>query len=51
MHVLTVCYIAPQVVEGFEIVKAIEGCGSRSGETAYDVMVAGCGQLRKGEGQ
>jgi hypothetical protein len=40
-----------QVVEGFEVVKAIEGCGSRSGETAYDVMVAGCGQLPKGEGQ
>uniref|UniRef100_A0A383W8Y0 PPIase cyclophilin-type domain-containing protein n=1 Tax=Tetradesmus obliquus TaxID=3088 RepID=A0A383W8Y0_TETOB len=36
------------VVEGFEVVKAIEGCGARSGETAYDVMVAGCGQLPKG---
>jgi peptidyl-prolyl isomerase F (cyclophilin D) len=39
------------VLEGFEVVKAVEACGSRSGETAYDVMVAGCGQLPKGEGQ
>ncbi len=38
-----------QVVEGFEVVKAIESCGSRSGETAFDVMIADCGELPKGE--
>ncbi|EFJ50077.1 hypothetical protein VOLCADRAFT_80339 [Volvox carteri f. nagariensis] len=37
-----------QVVDGFEVVKAIESCGSRSGETAFDVMVADCGQLPAG---
>jgi peptidyl-prolyl isomerase F (cyclophilin D) len=36
-------------VDGFEVVKAVESCGSRSGETAYDVMIANCGQLPKGE--
>ena len=40
----------PQVVEGYEVVKAIETCGSRSGETAFDVMVADCGELPAGEG-
>lgn len=46
-----VCCIAItwQVVEGFEVVKATEGCGSRNGETAFDVMIANCGQLPKGE--
>lgn len=38
-----------QVVEGYEVVKAVEACGSRSGETAFDVMIADCGQLPKGE--
>jgi peptidyl-prolyl isomerase F (cyclophilin D) len=33
------------VVEGFEVVKAVEACGSRSGETAYDVMIQDCGEL------
>ncbi|PNW74170.1 hypothetical protein CHLRE_13g588100v5 [Chlamydomonas reinhardtii] len=37
-----------QVVEGYEVVKAIETCGSRSGETAFDVMVADCGELPAG---
>eukprot|EP00775_Hariotina_reticulata_P005617 gene5617-5855_t len=37
-----------QVVDGFEVVRAIESCGSRSGETAHDVMIANCGQLPKG---
>ncbi len=36
-----------QVVEGYEVVKAIEACGSRSGDTAFDVMIADCGQLDK----
>lgn len=38
-----------QVVEGFEVVKAIEACGSRSGETSFDVMISDCGQLPKGK--
>ncbi|KAG2497290.1 hypothetical protein HYH03_004873 [Edaphochlamys debaryana] len=37
-----------QVVEGYEVVKAIEACGSRSGDTSFDVMVADCGELPKG---
>eukprot|EP00878_Enallax_costatus_P003061 GHUV01003260.1.p1 GENE.GHUV01003260.1~~GHUV01003260.1.p1 ORF type:complete len:296 (+),score=92.32 GHUV01003260.1:485-1372(+) len=37
-----------QVVDGFEVVKAVELCGSRSGETSFDVMIADCGQLPKG---
>lgn len=40
-----------QVVEGYEVVKAVEACGSRSGETAFDVMIADCGQLAPGEGR
>jgi len=34
-----------KVVEGLEIVKTIEGFGSRSGRTAKDIRVADCGQL------
>jgi peptidyl-prolyl isomerase F (cyclophilin D) len=34
-----------QVIEGFEVVKAIEACGARSGETAFDVMIKNCGEL------
>ncbi|GLC43998.1 hypothetical protein PLESTB_000218300 [Pleodorina starrii] len=37
-----------QVVDGFEVVKAIEAVGSRSGETAFDVMIADCGELPAG---
>ncbi|GFR49175.1 hypothetical protein Agub_g11198 [Astrephomene gubernaculifera] len=37
-----------QVVEGYEVVKAVEACGSRSGATAFDVMVAECGELKPG---
>ncbi|KAG2443233.1 hypothetical protein HYH02_009306 [Chlamydomonas schloesseri] len=37
-----------QVVDGYEVVKAIEACGSRSGETAFDVMIADCGELPAG---
>ena len=32
-----------QVVDGFSVVKAMEACGSRSGETSQDVMIADCG--------
>jgi hypothetical protein len=38
-----------QVVDGFEVVKAIETVGSRSGATSYEVVVADCGSLPKGE--
>lgn len=38
-----------QVVEGFEVVKAMEACGSRSGETAYDVMIHDAGVLPRQE--
>mmetsp|Transcript_27565 Transcript_27565/g.49160 ORF Transcript_27565/g.49160 Transcript_27565/m.49160 type:complete len:289 (-) Transcript_27565:134-1000(-) len=37
-----------QVVEGYNVVKACEACGSRSGETEFDVMIADCGQLNGG---
>lgn len=37
-----------QVVAGYEVVKAIEAVGSRSGQTAFDVMVADSGELPKG---
>ena len=39
-----------QVVEGMEVVKAMEACGSRSGETQYDVMIASAGVLKPGKG-
>ena len=39
-----------QVVEGYSVVKAIESCGSRSGDTSYDVMIADSGVLRQGGG-
>lgn len=34
-----------QVVDGFSVVKAMEACGSRSGETSQDVMIADSGVL------
>lgn len=34
-----------QVVEGMDVVKAIEKVGSRSGTTAKEVKIADCGQL------
>jgi cyclophilin family peptidyl-prolyl cis-trans isomerase len=33
------------VVKGMDVVKTIEGVGSRSGETQVPVMIADCGQL------
>ncbi|CAK0779339.1 hypothetical protein CVIRNUC_004748 [Coccomyxa viridis] len=36
-----------QVIEGFGVVKAAEACGSRSGETSFDVMIADCGVLSR----
>lgn len=40
---------SPQVVDGFEVVKAMESMGSRSGATSYEVVIADCGSLPKGE--
>lgn len=34
-----------QVLEGYNVVKAMEACGSRSGETSFDVMIAKCGEM------
>eukprot|EP00951_Prasinocladus_malaysianus_P049099 scaffold665847_cov42-Prasinocladus_malaysianus.AAC.1 len=34
-----------EVVDGYNVVKAIESVGSRSGDTEFDVMIADCGQL------
>ncbi|KAI3460405.1 hypothetical protein Pfo_017068 [Paulownia fortunei] len=34
-----------QVVEGFDVVKAVEKVGSSSGRTAKPVVIADCGQL------
>ena len=34
-----------QVIEGFDVMKAIEKVGSRSGLTSKPVVVANCGQL------
>jgi cyclophilin family peptidyl-prolyl cis-trans isomerase len=34
-----------QVVEGFEVVKAMEACGSSSGKTSFEVFIQDCGQL------
>lgn len=37
-----------QVIEGYEVVKAIESVGSGSGSTAFDVVVSDCGVGRGG---
>ena len=34
-----------QVIDGIEVVKAIESVGSRTGETAYPVVISACGEL------
>jgi peptidyl-prolyl isomerase F (cyclophilin D) len=34
-----------KVVEGMDVVKTIEGLGSRNGRTSKDIRVADCGQL------
>jgi len=36
-----------QVVEGYSVVKAMEACGSRGGETSADVMIADCGLVAR----
>lgn len=37
-----------QVVEGFNVVKAMEACGTRGGEPTQDVMIADSGLLSQG---
>ncbi len=37
-----------QVISGYSVVKAIEACGSRSGETSADVMIRDCGVVSSG---
>ncbi|PSC76028.1 peptidyl-prolyl cis-trans cyclophilin-type [Micractinium conductrix] len=32
-----------QVISGYNVVRAVEMCGARSGETSQDVMIADCG--------
>jgi peptidyl-prolyl isomerase F (cyclophilin D) len=34
-----------QVVDGWNVMKAVEACGSRSGDTSFDVMIAACGEM------
>lgn len=43
------CCYTYKVVDGFEVVKAVESVGSRSGATSYEVIVSDCGSLPKGE--
>ncbi len=37
-----------QVVDGYEVVKAMEATGSRSGATSFEVSIADCGPLPAG---
>ena len=37
---------AEQVIEGYNVVKAIEACGSSSGSTSHDVIIRDCGEGR-----
>jgi len=37
-----------QVVSGMNVVRAMEACGNRSGDTAFDVIIGACGELPKG---
>ena len=34
-----------KVIEGVEVVRAIEGVGSRGGPTSAEVLIVDCGQL------
>ena len=34
-----------QVVSGYSVIKAMEACGARSGETSADVIIAACGEV------
>ena len=35
-----------KVVEGMDVVEAMEGVGSSSGSTSADVVIADCGELK-----
>uniref|UniRef100_A0A7E4UXP7 Peptidyl-prolyl cis-trans isomerase n=1 Tax=Panagrellus redivivus TaxID=6233 RepID=A0A7E4UXP7_PANRE len=35
-----------KVVEGLDVVKAVEAQGSQSGRTATDIVIADCGELK-----
>lgn len=37
-----------QVVDGYQVVKAVEACGSKGGQTSMDVIIADCGVLPRG---
>ena len=39
-----------QVVEGYNVIKAIEACGSRSGDTSADVIIGDCGVVASVKG-
>ena len=39
-----------QVVEGYNVIKAIEACGSRSGDTSADVIIGDCGVVASAKG-
>jgi peptidyl-prolyl isomerase F (cyclophilin D) len=34
-----------QVVDGYNVIKAVEACGSRSGDTSADVIIGDCGVM------
>jgi peptidyl-prolyl isomerase F (cyclophilin D) len=36
------------VIDGYNVVKAMEAVGSRSGDTAFDVIIAHCGKADRG---
>jgi peptidyl-prolyl isomerase F (cyclophilin D) len=38
--------VVGQVIKGYEVVKAIEACGARSGETSQDVMIGNAGVVK-----
>eukprot|EP00798_Chlamydomonas_sp_ICE-L_P007063 gene7063-160_t len=38
-----------QVIEGYEVVRAVEMCGSRSGATSVSISVADCGEVKASE--
>jgi cyclophilin family peptidyl-prolyl cis-trans isomerase len=42
---LAAAVVFGQVVEGFEVVKAMEECGSSSCKTSFEVFIQDCGQL------
>jgi cyclophilin family peptidyl-prolyl cis-trans isomerase len=35
-----------QVTDGYSVVKAMEALGSRAGDTAQDIMISDCGEIK-----